>query len=167
MNSPEGSRIITIASCLDVPTEGETFMMWPPHVTIVPPFEADSEELHDIGSTLQLMANTTDEFSITGGRQALFEGDSAVRLLEDSRPFQKLHEDVLYRVETNTGRPVNSKYIRDRYQPHVTYKKHQGGLDHGETRTIRGIDIVERDPERGNLKIILAHYAFTGWKRLD
>lgn len=137
-------------------------MTWPHHVTIVPPFEADSIQLHDIRTTVDRIADTTAPFSVTGGRTDTFEGNFEVRLLADPRSFQELHEYLVRVVENATGRPVNSGYIREQYQPHVTHKKQPGWLEQNETRAIPGIDIVERDPDRGNLKIVLAHYEFVG-----
>jgi 2'-5' RNA ligase len=166
------SKPITIASMLRAPRAGDTFFGWPHHVTLAPPFEVRGEgQLEQIKHAMDKLGDTIGPVPITGGQEVWLGDDNPVRvrLIKDAWAVETLHELVMRAVEENGGMPVDElhNYVHDQYKPHVTHKQDRGWLQENRTVELPGIDIVERDPRRNNLKTVLAHYAFTGWIRLD
>lgn len=164
--------IITIASCLQPVKKNDSFLSWPHHVTLVPPFRTEQPwTLSDICSQTAEITDHSEPIEVMAGSQNTFMGvKEPVRYLADQSKLYYLHGKLLDVVEKAGAKLLDDTHTRDAYLPHVTFKPNAAHDDPwpelGDSVRLSGIDMVSRNPVN-NLKTILAHYAFHAWPKHD
>jgi 2'-5' RNA ligase len=107
---------------LEAVPAGESFEIWPMHITIVPWFPCDDAKkldqvLSKVASKHKAMRVKTAGLKKWGGRNP-FE----VLTITDDWRLQSLHWDVFHTLEKN-GFPIHQKdYLGEKYSPHITLR---------------------------------------------
>ncbi len=145
--APQPPKYI-LAYLLDNPPVGYSFVRsrdnWPYHITLLPWFKTD--HLQDLQQGLRLFCARSQRFSITIGRHQLFgtEHDISVNVLRNPTRFQLLHEGILALINGMDVLDYNTRFIGDRYTPHVT-RHHNGedGCRDGQMVSVTGVHLIK------------------------
>jgi len=99
------------------------FVVWPPHITIVPWFPVDDPGRLD--KVLSRIAARHKIFQVKVGRLADWgkKKPFEVQMIKESGDLHRLHWDVFHALE-KSGFPVHQKeHLGAKYRPHFIYKK--------------------------------------------
>lgn len=116
-------REFVVVAVLDECNIGDTFTMWPLHMTILPWFEAESVE--EAVELLQPIAREFAPIRVELVDFAKFGANRTVRLVKLSPELHDLHKKLLREVQVN-GLQIRGRYTGDHFSPHVT---RTGGRD--------------------------------------
>ncbi|WP_022880674.1 2'-5' RNA ligase family protein [Gryllotalpicola ginsengisoli] len=121
---------------------------WPPHVTLIPPFETDAPP-EAVLEGIRAAAQGHEPVPAVAGPRAGFgrRGDVPVTTIEPSEELEALHVDVLGAVDRFLRPGVRLSHVGPgNYRPHVT-DQHAGGLEPGASVTLAQLAVVDMRPE--------------------
>jgi 2'-5' RNA ligase len=143
-----------IACMLGVTREPDAFVGWPSHITVIPWFDIDTDDLAIIA--LQRVAAITKRFTAEVGREDHF-GKLTVNHVE-SPDLHTAHNLLVGEIENLGGDNPFPQYILDNYRPHITRKRDK--LFHpGDQFCIEGFVLVKTkrdEPRQTRLKRVVA-----------
>jgi len=141
-----GDRLI--CAFIENRPNGDTFMEWPLHATIVPWFRLDMAT-SELATKIMQKLSAIEPFMVTVGGEAGFghRGRKVVNLIETPSPLETierlarrlLHDHDAWLVDETTKRQHG-------FRPHVTRQK-SGRVQEGGTFTIENLYIVEQKGE--------------------
>ncbi|MDQ3065213.1 MAG: 2'-5' RNA ligase family protein [bacterium] len=131
-----------IAHILDDVETGDRFTLWPLHVTILPPFQADNKE--QVVDAVEQTIKSSAPINVQLGEFAQFGAKRIVRKLIINPELQSLH-DKLLQLANLQGWDVPQKYVGRYYTPHITRKAERDYI--GENFTMSELCIVEALPQ--------------------
>lgn len=150
---PEMRPLNLLVCTLDQVEVGDIFLNGTPlHVTVQPWFTIRENSKQDLKLTLAQYAATQFPFTITGGERALFGPDDdlpVTKVGEGATQLAALHLATLELIK-KMGGVVESRWIEDKYVPHVSDRYQEGrSLQPEESVVIRALQLVRRDPTGG------------------
>ncbi|MDQ3123589.1 MAG: 2'-5' RNA ligase family protein [bacterium] len=145
-----------LAHILDEVEVGDRFTMWPLHVTLLPPFQADNA--NEVLENIKPITDSTLPIFAQAGELAQFGTKIFVRKIVINPELQALHNKIL-QLAQNLGWQTSGKYVGSYYTPHITRKS---GRDfEGNEFVIKDLHIVEALPQ-GYRRIIAKLLLGTG-----
>ena len=127
---------LIVVHIIDKRQVGDNFarkrLAWPLHATLVRWFTPASIEA--CTPALQQVADRHGPFEVMVGDEADFgpEGITRVNLINDSKPLQALHQELLTAVQESGGKFESERWLGDEYRAHVTHhgeqRKHKGDI---------------------------------------
>lgn len=130
-----------VVAILDNCNVGDTFTVWPLHMTVLPWFEIYS--LGEAVALLQPIIKEFKPFTANLGEYAKYGSNRMVRLVVRSPELHDLHNKLLRAVQVN-GLTIRGRYTGDHFSPHVT---RTGGRDFdGDDFAISELYIAEALP---------------------
>jgi 2'-5' RNA ligase len=107
------------AHILDEYEVGDRFSTWPLHVTILPPFQADT--VGEVKLTISEIVSTTAPIPAQLGEFAKFGEKRIAQKIITNPELASLHNKLL-QVANMQGWGMDARYLGDYYTPHVTRK---------------------------------------------
>jgi 2'-5' RNA ligase len=151
MNKP---KEYMFAYLLDAHHPGDTFTVWPLHITLLPWFKLDVP-LDEFKTELQRILNTTKSVSVKVGSERQF-GRRSVNLIESSAGLLALHELLLDYAKNNGEFTVNKQLVGEQFNPHIT-KNFGKNLATGKLVNVNRVYLISAPPEdpRTRLKTVV------------
>ena len=133
-----------VISSLEPLKKGDTFEVFPLHVTLMTWFDIPNEAVF-----LNQLYNFAHRFSsqnVVGGQEAQFgvNNDVRVRTLGRAGSLHAMHEELFDMIKTQNGEVWHGGFVGADYVPHVTYQNNRG-LEQDEAANLDRIQLIRGD----------------------
>lgn len=134
-----------LVSTLEPVEKGMEFTKWPLHVTLVPWFTLPDGSFRAFDNALQNRIHNFRVQEPVGDKLELFgpNKDIRVRTLRKIGELASMHRDLAESIE-QVGGALHDVWVKDLYQPHVTYTEDQG-VDEGEKISLTNLNLIWGD----------------------
>lgn len=109
-----------LVALLDDYATGDTFTVWPLHVTLVTWFDPHDEQA--LIAKLHAIASETPKITSRVGEQRIW-GSNTVNVIERTPALNTLHQQLLAAMTTHARPLTNRQYMGDNYTPHITHQR--------------------------------------------
>lgn len=141
------SRLVVVLPLTPL-SPGESFLVpdWPPHITVLPPFNTDAPAA-DIASVLATATAGQAALTVTAGRDELFgrREDIPVTVMIENEALTALHRRLVDAVQPFAASPDEPAFTGPGFRAHVTVKR--GGRVHeGDVLSLTQLALVDMAP---------------------
>ncbi len=136
-----------IISTLEPVGVGDDFPSLPLHITLMPWFEIEQENVPELERYLGTIASKRDVLNLIGQDIAMYGKDNTIKVRELTRTPElvRVHADISAVIAWSHGkRPAD--YIHENYSPHVSFTDGVS-IDEGEVAKVDAFQLVDRDSE--------------------
>jgi len=141
------SRLVVVLPLLPLHT-GDSFLVpdWPPHITVLPPFNTDAPAA-DIAGVLAAAAAGQATLTVTAGRDELFgrRGDIPVTVMVENEALTVLHRRLVEAVRPFAASPDEPAFTGPGFRAHVTVKR-SGRVREGDVFSLTQLALVDMAP---------------------
>ena len=142
---------LVLVSAIEELNKGDTFedQDWPLHVTVMPWFSVQKRFEDELVDEVRDYASTIRPLKVIGHVDKMFGPPNnplkevKVRTLRNTARITGLHTGILD-IINRYGAEVDLPYIRDLYQPHVTYQRGLG-IEKDQEITLENLQLLRGD----------------------
>ena len=157
-----------VASTLDEVMVGQEFHTLPPHLTVFPWFELDTDRMATFNEDMQEVLEQTRAPVVTGGSVKLFGIDQATKVRRLDRPTESFNlisdfwvHALVYRSVTELGEGYDPAYVGLHYAPHISDSDTRSVAEN-EIIRLNNLTVFKKDEQRR--KLVKAVYL---WDTID
>jgi len=147
-----------IVACMVGPAVQDDFVGWPSHITVIPWFEVEKDDL--ASAAVQRVAMVTSQFPVLVGDQDYFGPRRNVPVMTvESSELYDVHEMLIGELENVDADMPFQNIMHERFRPHIT-KKRDRVLEPGEAVMVTKLYLVAAPKKQSRLtrhkRIVLA-----------
>jgi len=162
------TETLMVASTLDEVTVGQEFQTLPPHLTVFPWFELDTDRMTVFDDDMREVLEQTRSPVITGGSVKQFGIDEATKVRRLDRPTERFNlisdfwvHALVYRSVSELGRGYDPRYVGLHYAPHISDSATRSVAEN-EIISLNNLTVFKKDEQRR--KLVKAVYL---WDKID